>query len=130
VRARVQSVQPALAQQGAERSAAPAPPESAYCELGIRTSSERLGVLLRRPASSPAAGELQRQLSGGECSLKKHDGFGASYLWPPTGSYATHKSGCQVGKSRNNIAQGLTAEGVRLADWGYPNQLSVTNPET
>jgi hypothetical protein len=65
---------------------------------------------------------LQRQLSGGEGSLKKHDGFGASYLWPPTGSYATHKSGCQVGKARSNIAQGLTAEGVRLADWGYPNQ--------
>ena len=39
---------------------------------------------------------------GGEGSLKNHDGFGASYLWPPTGSHATHVSGCQVGKLRQN----------------------------
>ena len=35
---------------------------------------------------------LQNQLG------KNHhgfEGFGASYLWPPTGSYATHVSGCQ-----------------------------------
>jgi hypothetical protein len=64
---------------------------------------------------------LQRQLSGGE-GVQKGDTFGASYLWPPTGSYATHKSGCQVGTASSNVRQGLTREGVRQADWGYPNQ--------
>jgi hypothetical protein len=65
---------------------------------------------------------LTRQLSGGTSEAKLTADIGASYLWPPTGSYATHKSGCQVGKAKANIRQGLTAEGVRLADWGYPNQ--------
>ncbi len=50
------------------------------------------------------------------------DGFGASYLWPPTGSYATHESGCQKGNAKQNKKQGLTKDGIREADWGYPNQ--------
>ena len=64
---------------------------------------------------------LQRQLAGGE-GVQKSATFGASYLWPPTGSYASHQSGCQVGNPKNNVKQGLTKEGVRMADWGYPNQ--------
>ena len=54
--------------------------------------------------------------------LRKSVTVGASYLWPPTGSYASHQSGCQVGNPKNNVKQGLTKEGVRKADWGYPNE--------
>jgi hypothetical protein len=69
---------------------------------------------------------LQNQLG------KNHhgfEGFGASYLWPPTGSYATHVSGCQKGNAKSNKKQGLTAKGVREADWGYPNQPFTRVPE-
>ena len=54
--------------------------------------------------------------------LRRSVTVGASYLWPPTGSYARHQSGCQVGNPKNNVKQGLTKEGVRKADWGYPNE--------
>ena len=56
----------------------------------------------------------------------KQSCFGASYLWPPTGSYATHKSANAAppakGSAKKNKHSGLTETGDRLEDWGYPNQ--------
>lgn len=60
--------------------------------------------------------------------------FGASYLWPPTGSYATHKSANAVplakGSAKKNKSAGLSETGVRKEDWGYPNQPRTRIPAT
>ena len=58
----------------------------------------------------------------GSLGPSSHAFFGASYLWPPIGSYATHRSANAKCDSKANRKSGLTATGVRLEDWGYPNQ--------
>ena len=62
----------------------------------------------------------------GKLSPNSNQFFGASYLWPPTGSYATHKSANAAppakGSAKKNRNSGSTMSGDRLEDWGYPNQ--------
>ena len=71
---------------------------------------------------------LKNQLMNKKGSLapEKHGFFGASYLWPPIGSYATHRSANAAppakGSAKKNRNAGLTETGDRLEDWGYPNQ--------
>ena len=71
---------------------------------------------------------LKKQLMNKKGSLAPAslEFFGASYLWPPIGSYATHRSANAAppakGSAKKNRTAGLTETGDRLEDWGYPNQ--------